>query len=112
MYNDPKEVYVKMVEIHQKAEDYDMVEDLYKIMTRKFKNSADVWCDYGAFKLEQADSAAAKTVLERSLAVLDKKKRASVLTCIQSICSIWGGQELGFGSGCLNFVYASMQTYR
>ena len=85
MYNDPKEVYVKMVEIHKKAEDYDMVEDLYKIMTRKFKNSADVWCDYGAFKLEQADSAAAKAVLERSLAVLDKKKRASVHTVTRRV---------------------------
>ena len=77
MYNDPKQVYIKMVEIHKKAEDYDMVEDLYKIMTRKFKTSPDIWCDYGAFKLEQADSAAAKAVLERSLTVLDKKKRTS-----------------------------------
>ena len=85
MYNDPKQVYVKMVEIHKKAEDYEMVEDLYKIMTRKFKNSADIWCEYGAFKLEQADSAAAKAILEKSLAVLDKKKRASVLTFIPSV---------------------------
>ena len=77
MYNDPKQVYVKMVEIHRKAEDLEMVEDLYKIMTRKFKNSAEIWCDYGAFKLEQADSAAAKGILEKSLAVLDRKKRPS-----------------------------------
>ena len=77
LYNDPKQVYLKMVEIHKKAENTEMVEDMYKIMTRKFKKSAEIWCDYGAFKLEQADSAAAKGVLEKSLTVLDKSKRAS-----------------------------------
>ena len=77
LYNDPKQVYLKMVEIHKKAENTEMVEDMYKIMTRKFKKSAEIWCDYGAFKLEQADSAAAKGVLEKSLSVLDKSKRAS-----------------------------------
>ena len=77
MYNDPKQVYLKMVEIHKKAENTEMVDDMYNIMIRKFKKSADVWCDYGAFKLEQSDSAAAKSVLEKGLAVLDKSKRAS-----------------------------------
>ena len=47
-------------------------------MVRKFKHSPDVWCDYGAFLLERGESSEAKKVLERSLAVLERAKRAAL----------------------------------
>jgi rRNA biogenesis protein RRP5 len=75
LYNDPKPIYTQMVDIHKRSADHSTVEDLYKVMVRKFKNSPEVWCAYGAFQLERGEGAEAKKILERSLSVLDRSKR-------------------------------------
>jgi len=80
VYNDPKKVYTKMVEICLRAEEHETVEDLYIVMTRKFKTSPDVWCQYGWYKLKQEDAAGAKQILERGLKFLDKSKHVSVIS--------------------------------
>jgi rRNA biogenesis protein RRP5 len=88
LYNDPKAIYKQMVDIHKRAEDNATVEDLYKVMARKFKHSPEVWCDYGAYKLERGESAEAKQILERSLVALERSKRElAVLACFPEAVS-------------------------
>jgi len=79
VYNDPKRVYVKMVDIHTRATDWETVEELYKSMVKKFKRSPDVWVQYGAFKIGQSKTDEAKGVLERSFIALEKSKHVSVI---------------------------------
>ncbi len=42
-----------MIDIYKRANKYDMVEDLCKVMTKKFKNSARVWINHFKCLLEK-----------------------------------------------------------
>lgn len=54
-------------------------ETTYKNMTSRFKSSKESWMDYGAFLMAHGKHDAAHQLLQRSLQVLEKKDRMSIL---------------------------------
>lgn len=55
-------------------------------MTNKFKDSAKVWMQYGAFKTRSGDLDGMRRLLPRALAVVPKRKR--------TLCAcVWEGPQ-------------------
>jgi predicted Zn-dependent protease len=52
-----------------------MAEDLYKTLIKKYKDSKKVWIKYGQFKFRQNQPEAARTILDRAIQCLPKRKR-------------------------------------
>jgi len=45
-YNDPKEVYLRLVDVYSNADKLEEAEDVYKTLTKKYKQSKGVWIKY------------------------------------------------------------------
>eukprot|EP01016_Furgasonia_blochmanni_P011064 TRINITY_DN1486_c0_g2_i17.p1 TRINITY_DN1486_c0_g2~~TRINITY_DN1486_c0_g2_i17.p1 ORF type:complete len:259 (+),score=60.38 TRINITY_DN1486_c0_g2_i17:2-778(+) len=86
-------VYFKMIEIHKRADNLPMIEDLFKVMIKKFKHSSKVWIAYMKFMMEKnkaetsGDEAAAaarsneiKQIMTRALQCLSKPKHIKVIS--------------------------------
>eukprot|EP01052_Picozoa_sp_SAG31_P017910 SAG31_NODE_1247_length_9127_cov_2.629929_3_plen_1785_part_00 len=95
VYNDAKKVYSKMVEIHKTAKEYTIVEDLYKVMSKKFKTSLDIWCQYAQYMIQQGKTTGAKKILERGLKCLDKSKHVSLISKFGELEFKFGDPERG-----------------
>ena len=90
--NEPIDVFFKLVTIYQNSEKYEVVyintsvfnnltfycqlaEQLYQTMTKRFKDTASVWTQYGLFLMKQGRPDAARKILEKSLKAVHKKQR-------------------------------------
>ena len=52
-----------------------LAEQLYQTMTKRFKDTASVWTQYGLFLMKQGRPDAARKILEKSLKAVHKKQR-------------------------------------
>ena len=77
--NEPKKVYYALVNIFEKGNDDSKADDTYKTMTRKFKLSSKVWCNYGLFKLQRSKADAARGILEKALGSLPRRKHLKTI---------------------------------
>eukprot|EP00002_Diphylleia_rotans_P029609 TRINITY_DN6038_c0_g1_i1.p1 TRINITY_DN6038_c0_g1~~TRINITY_DN6038_c0_g1_i1.p1 ORF type:complete len:1954 (+),score=468.69 TRINITY_DN6038_c0_g1_i1:60-5921(+) len=73
-HNDPKKVYLRMVDILDHAKDLRLAEQIFKTLISKYKQSKKVWIRYGQFKLNHKLVEDFRKVLERALQVLPKRK--------------------------------------
>ncbi|KAL7751540.1 rRNA biogenesis protein rrp5 [Sorochytrium milnesiophthora] len=74
-YNDPKTVHMHLVNIYIRSEKFEATEELLEAMIKRFKESCKVWCAYGQFLLERGRTEDARSLLQRSLKSLAKRKR-------------------------------------
>ncbi|RUS80904.1 hypothetical protein EGW08_011340 [Elysia chlorotica] len=79
-YNDPLEIYLKMCEIYVSANKTEDAEQLYIVMTRKYKREKSVWKSYGQFLFKTGRLQSARNLLQKCTAILDKKDHVEVIT--------------------------------
>jgi len=73
--NEPKKVYMKMVDIYVKDEKFqEEAESLYQEMLKKFKSSKAVWISYGWYLMKKGDAEGARNLLTRSMKSLPQRK--------------------------------------
>lgn len=90
-YNDPKKVYLQLVDILTRSDQLDLCDETFKTMCKKFKDSKKVWIKYAGFLLKKGSTTEAHKLLERALQSLPKRKH------IQTICK-FGQLEFKHGS--------------
>jgi len=95
-FNDPKTVYLQLVSIYERTEQHKLAEELYKAMTKKFKQSWQIWLRYAQFHLKSLYSIeGARKVLERALQALPKSKHIEVISKMAQIEFKHGSPERG-----------------
>ncbi|GFN83437.1 Rrp5-like protein [Plakobranchus ocellatus] len=79
-YNDPLDIYLKMCDIYVSANKMEDAEQLYTVMSRKFKREKSVWKAYGQFLFKATRLQSARNLLQRCTSILDKKDHVEVIT--------------------------------
>ena len=74
-YNDPKEVYLRLVDVYSNADKLEEAEDVYKTLTKKYKQSKGVWIKYLTFKMTNQETDEARKLFQRAINVLPRRKR-------------------------------------
>jgi len=72
--NDQKKVYLQLAGIYERSNNVELADQLYKTMTKKFKESSQIWIKYFVYKFKQNAADAARDVLQRALQSLPKRK--------------------------------------
>lgn len=94
-YNDPLDVYLKMCEIYVSANKTEDAEQLYIIMTRKYKREKSVWKAYGQFLFKAGRLQSSRNLLQKCTAILDKKDHVEVITKFANLEFSHGDAERG-----------------
>ncbi|KAK3789019.1 hypothetical protein RRG08_008342 [Elysia crispata] len=94
-YNDPLDIYLKMCEIYVSANKMEDAEQLYIIMTRKFKREKPVWKAYGQFLFKTGRLQSARNLLQKCTSILDKKDHVEVITKFATLEFSDGDAERG-----------------
>ncbi|XP_066915930.1 protein RRP5 homolog [Clytia hemisphaerica] len=77
--NEPKKVYVKMVELYVKNDKNEEAEKLYQVMLKRFKQSKKVWVGYAYFLMKIGKHEEARALLQRSLKSLQQRKHVATI---------------------------------
>ncbi|RHY33194.1 hypothetical protein DYB32_003128 [Aphanomyces invadans] len=93
--NDPKKVYLQLVEIYSRHNQVDDVLSTLKTMQKKFNTSAKVWLRGLKYHMAADDAAAARQLLSRSMQSLPKHKHVKVLTKFAFMQYEYGQHEHG-----------------
>lgn len=72
--NDPLTVFFKLASIYTRAKMFDLAEQLYQTMTKRFATSTKVWTQYGLFLMKQGKLPAARNLLQKCLKNLPSKQ--------------------------------------
>jgi len=79
-YNDHKTIYLQLVDIYDHSNSTDLEQELFRKMTKKFKDSTSVWKRYGFFVLTRLkDPDAATALLKKALLSLPKRKHIATI---------------------------------
>ncbi|RQM29029.1 hypothetical protein B5M09_003214 [Aphanomyces astaci] len=78
--NDPKKVYLQLIEIYSRHDQAEDVLSTFKTMHKKFNTSAKVWLSSLKFHMAAGDAPTARLLLSRSMQSLPKHKHVKVLT--------------------------------
>ncbi|KAI3642285.1 hypothetical protein MP228_011840 [Amoeboaphelidium protococcarum] len=73
-YNEPKHVYLSLVEIYDQSKLVEKCRDVFAILTKKFKASCKVWARYCDFLMDRCDFEAAQDAFKSALKFLPKRK--------------------------------------
>jgi len=73
-YNDKKQIYTQAIRIFRLAKDDQMVRELFKSLTSKFKTNKSVWIKFAIYLYRTDKPAEARDVLKRSLKCLPQRK--------------------------------------
>eukprot|EP00741_Cyanophora_paradoxa_P002553 tig00000605_g2477.t1 len=92
---DPKKMHVHLLNIYERAGEADNAEELYQVMTRKFKQSRKVWLRYLQAKMRQGKHEAARKTLQRALECLPKRKHIRTITRFAQLEFKHGSAERG-----------------
>ncbi|KAF0686374.1 Aste57867_21818 [Aphanomyces stellatus] len=93
--NDPKKVYLQLLEIYGRHDEVDDVKSTMKTMHKKFNTSAKVWLACLKWHMAAEDAAGARTLLQRSMQSLPKHKHLKVLTKFALMQYEFGEHEHG-----------------
>ena len=93
--NDRKKVYLQLINIYKTTDKFDLVEDIYKKLCKKYFESLEIWSSYIEFLFEMrsqdGEFTEPKTILQRSLQALPKANHVNII-------SKFGMLEFRFGS--------------
>jgi len=83
--NNPKHLYMKLIEMYKRTKKWEMVEELAKTMVKRFKRSSKCWIFYLENMLEvrrneNPPSTNLKDIVERSLKSVHKRKYYIILS--------------------------------
>ncbi|OQS07493.1 rRNA biogenesis protein rrp5 [Thraustotheca clavata] len=93
--NNPKHMYMKLVELYVRHEQSDDVDSTLKTMQKKFNTSAKVWLRSCEWSMQEGTPDVARKVLQRSMQSLPKHKHLKVLTKFALMQYDYGELEQG-----------------
>ncbi|KAJ3186618.1 hypothetical protein HDU85_007438 [Gaertneriomyces sp. JEL0708] len=93
--NNPKATYFHLVRIYERTEKWDQAEQLYQVMTKRFKESSKVWTNFGLFCLRRRKVDDARKLLQRSLQSLAKRKHVKTICKFAQMEFKYGEPERG-----------------
>ena len=73
--NEPKAIYLHLSNIYIRTEQKELVESLFEVMLKKFKQSSKIWTSAGLYYLKSGQVLEARKISERCLKSLPKHKR-------------------------------------
>ncbi|KAM4751117.1 protein RRP5 homolog [Anableps anableps] len=92
---EPMPVYQQLADIYANSNKIKEAEGLYKTMLKRFRQNKAVWLSYGTFLLQQGQSDAASTLLQRALNSLPPKESVDVITKFAQLEFRFGDAEKG-----------------
>ncbi|KAM7009922.1 protein RRP5 homolog [Tautogolabrus adspersus] len=92
---EPMPVYQQLADIYAKSDKIKEAEGLYKTMVKRFRQNKAVWLSYGTFLLQQGQSDAASTLLQRALKSLPSKESVDVIGKFAQLEFRYGDAEKG-----------------
>ncbi|KDO28237.1 hypothetical protein SPRG_06286 [Saprolegnia parasitica CBS 223.65] len=93
--NNPKHMYLKLIELYVRHEQADDVHASLKTMQKKFNTSAKVWLRSCEWAMQEGTPDVARKVLQRSMQSLPKHKHLKVLTKFALMQYDYGEMEHG-----------------
>eukprot|EP01126_Amoeba_proteus_P033648 TRINITY_DN3310_c0_g1_i1.p1 TRINITY_DN3310_c0_g1~~TRINITY_DN3310_c0_g1_i1.p1 ORF type:complete len:1748 (-),score=331.88 TRINITY_DN3310_c0_g1_i1:88-5331(-) len=94
-YNDQKKIYLQAIKMFSSSNKTEKVEELYKILLRKFKENKGPWIKYAIWLFKQKKPKNARDLLKRSLTVLPHRKHLETISKFGQLEYKFGKQELG-----------------
>ncbi|KAF2068284.1 hypothetical protein CYY_010390 [Polysphondylium violaceum] len=79
-YQDPKTMYLVLIGILEGSNKFDRVEEYFKLLFKKYKQSAKIWCRYGEYLLKAGKIDEFSQLLSKALPMLPKKKQIKVIS--------------------------------
>uniref|UniRef100_A0A3B5LZ77 Protein RRP5 homolog n=1 Tax=Xiphophorus couchianus TaxID=32473 RepID=A0A3B5LZ77_9TELE len=92
---EPMPVYQQLADIYANSNKIKEAEGLYKTMVKRFRQNKAVWLSYGTFLLQQGQSDAASSLLQRALKSLPPKESVDVITKFAQMEFRFGDAERG-----------------
>ncbi|CAG8515296.1 14320_t:CDS:10 [Funneliformis caledonium] len=77
---DQKKIYTILVEIYEKSNKLELVENTYNTMIKKFSQSSKVWSKMGLYYTRNGKIEDARALLQKSLKILPKRKHVKTIT--------------------------------
>lgn len=97
--NDRKKVYLQLINIYKTTDKFDLVEDIYKKLCKKYFESLEIWSGYIEFLFEMrsqdGDFTEPKTILQRSLQALPKANHVNIISKFGMLEFRFGNPEHG-----------------
>ena len=95
-YNEPKHVYLCLADIYLKTEKFELLENLFTSMLKKFKTSFKVWMYAETYFFKRSRPEEARALLQRSLQAVPKRKHVKAVSRFAAQLEfIHGSVELG-----------------
>ncbi|XP_054896895.1 protein RRP5 homolog [Poeciliopsis prolifica] len=92
---EPMPVYQQLADIYANSNKIKEAESLYKTMVKRFRQNKAAWLSYGTFLLQQGQSDAASSLLQRALKSLPPKESVDVITKFAQMEFRFGDAERG-----------------
>lgn len=73
--NEPTEVFFRLLAIYQSSKKFDLAEQLYQTMVKRFSANLRAWTEFGQFLMKRGKLDAARNLLQRSLKSLSSKQQ-------------------------------------
>ncbi|CAH3151677.1 unnamed protein product, partial [Porites evermanni] len=77
--NEPKKVFFQLIGIYTRTDKFELAEQLYQTMSKRFSQSKKVWVNFGAFYMKQGKLESGRKLLQRSLKSLPKRKHIATI---------------------------------
>jgi len=79
-YSDKKKIYLAAIKMYQRSNNHNMVEELYKTLTKKFSTHKSVWIRNAMYYYKQNKQEEARKLFSRCLKSLPRRKHINVIT--------------------------------
>ncbi|KAJ3129922.1 rRNA biogenesis protein rrp5 [Nowakowskiella sp. JEL0407] len=94
-YNEPRDMYHSLARIYERTGKFEAVEELYKVMMKKFRDSPQVWTTVGLYYITHRKEEMARQILNRSLEALPKYEHVETITKFAQMEFKFGDPERG-----------------
>ncbi|KAJ3327121.1 hypothetical protein HDU76_012346 [Blyttiomyces sp. JEL0837] len=91
----PKAIYLHMAQIYERTGKIEDLETLFKGMVKRFKESCKVWVAYGLSALKRGKVDESRSILQRSLKSLPRRKHVKVVSKFAQMEFKYGEPERG-----------------
>jgi len=94
-YNDPKQIYLRLVDIYTNADKQEKAEDIYERMIKKYKHSKGIWIKYCTFCMLQNEGDKARQLFQRAIKLLPQRKHIPLINKFAQLEYQHGDAERG-----------------
>eukprot|EP01096_Ripella_sp_DP13-Kostka_P002736 TRINITY_DN1372_c0_g1_i5.p1 TRINITY_DN1372_c0_g1~~TRINITY_DN1372_c0_g1_i5.p1 ORF type:complete len:734 (-),score=465.38 TRINITY_DN1372_c0_g1_i5:155-2356(-) len=95
-YNEPKDIFIRLIEMYLRADEVDQAEAIAKKLVSKYRTLPEAWSRYGQLLIEyRKDSEAASSLLQRASLSLGKKEHIQLVSKFASMEYQAGNIEVG-----------------